>query len=282
MLLVIVALVVASRGAFVINEAIAVLGQPDFSSSSVQQPLSNSSLNAPRDLVLDEEDNLYVADTGHLRVLFFQRDLVANRFSSSSASRVYGAGGGRTSDERLASASRSTSMIAPRCKTFGYQSIEAIALDARDGSLWVSDGGASCYAPRVWLYPKGVTTSSQILTFSVCAANVIQSMAFANQVFVLDVVFGEKVVLSSWTKKIGLLYLLWSANLFLSLWSKYAVSRAWKWIGMQLDRRSKQGITLFWFGILPARLFGCCRSVNEPCHTISAFQQNVRSGFFWR
>jgi hypothetical protein len=172
MLSLLFALVVASRGAFVVNEAIAVLGQPSFSTSSFG--LSNSSLNAPKDIVIDEMDNLYVADTGNLRVLFFERDIFANRFVSSSASRVYGA-----NDQQ---SSQSTAPASPRCRASGYQSIEAIALDPRDGALWVSDGGASCVAPRIWVYPKGSTRESQVLTFSVCGSDVIQSMAFASPV----------------------------------------------------------------------------------------------------
>ena len=152
-------LFVLSRG---VNPAVDVLGQPDFSSNKVQS-VSASSLSSPTALALDEDDSLYVVDAGNRRVLFYRWDAHGNRFFSKKADRVYG----------------QRSFSSATCDRDGFRSISTIALDPRDGSLWISATGCSNNVPAIFVYPKNSTTQGSTLTFDVCGSTEVQSIAFA-------------------------------------------------------------------------------------------------------
>ena len=68
------------------NTANVVLGQSgSFASNTANKGgISSDSMNAPRGIVVDPMDNVYVADTGNNRVLFYQKGVM------TGAQRVYG------------------------------------------------------------------------------------------------------------------------------------------------------------------------------------------------
>ncbi|MBN1139472.1 MAG: DUF11 domain-containing protein [Anaerolineae bacterium] len=69
-----------------------VIGQPDFTSSTAPSSPTASNLFLPGGVAVDSEGNLYVADTGHHRVLEFDAPLT----NGQAASRVLGQGGSFT------------------------------------------------------------------------------------------------------------------------------------------------------------------------------------------
>ena len=94
-------------------------------------------MNGPQSVALDSSGNLYVADTGNSRVLFYPAGM-------TTATQVYGQGGSFTSD---------TGGVG----TGGLSSPFALALDS-NGNLYVADSGNN----RVLFYPAGSTTATQV------------------------------------------------------------------------------------------------------------------------
>jgi sugar lactone lactonase YvrE len=63
-----------------------VLGQPDFTTSSIVTPPTEASLNQPEGVAVDAAGNVYVADTANYRVLGF----VPPHANGNDATRVFG------------------------------------------------------------------------------------------------------------------------------------------------------------------------------------------------
>jgi sugar lactone lactonase YvrE len=98
---------------------------------------SATALNTPSSLALDGSGNLYVADTGNNRVLFFPA-------GSTTATRVYGQSGSFTTNTAGVSA---TALNGPA----------GVALDS-SGNLYVADTGNY----RVLYFPAGSTTATRV------------------------------------------------------------------------------------------------------------------------
>ena len=99
-----------------------------------------NSLNSPSGAALDSNSNLYMADTGNSRVLFFPA-------GSTTATRVYGQGGGFTSDSPNNGGISAKSLYAP----------SGVTLDG-SGNLYVADNSNS----RVLFFPANSTTATRV------------------------------------------------------------------------------------------------------------------------
>ena len=102
--------------------------------------VSANSLSQPTGLALDSSGNLYVADQGNGRVLFYPS-------GSTTATVVYGQGGSFTSSGMNSGGVTANSLAFP----------QGLALDA-SGNLYVADVGNS----RVVFYSAGSTTATQV------------------------------------------------------------------------------------------------------------------------
>ncbi|MBV8673650.1 MAG: NHL repeat-containing protein, partial [Acidobacteriaceae bacterium] len=102
--------------------------------------VSATSFNGPQSVALDSSGNLYVADTGNSRVLFYPA-------GSTTATRVYGQGGSFTSNTANWNGVTADSLYQPF----------SIALDS-SGNLYVADDQNN----RVLFYPAGSTTASRV------------------------------------------------------------------------------------------------------------------------
>ena len=102
--------------------------------------VSASSLNGPQAVALDSSGDLYVADTGNSRILFYP-------VGSTAATRVYGQNGSFTTNTPNNGGVSATSMNQPF----------AITLDS-SGDLYVADDQNS----RVLFYPVGSTTATRV------------------------------------------------------------------------------------------------------------------------
>jgi sugar lactone lactonase YvrE len=132
--------------------------------------ISANSLSVPRGLALDSIGNLYLADAGNARVLFYP-------VGSTTATRVYGQGGNFTTDtvNNGGISANSLSLLA------------GIALDSND-NLYAADYNNS----RVLFYPAGLTTATRVYgqggSFTTSTANnggiSANSLSFPNDVAV--------------------------------------------------------------------------------------------------
>ena len=115
--------------------------------------ISANSLNGPYGIALDSNGNLYVADYGNNRVLFYPA-------GSTTATRVYGQGGSFTTNTTNNGGISANSLDLPT----------AVALDS-SGNLYVADQ----YNNRVLFYPSGSTTATRVYgqggSFSTGGAN---------------------------------------------------------------------------------------------------------------
>jgi len=102
--------------------------------------ISANSLSSPIGSALDSSGNLYVADAGNNRVLFYPS-------GSTTATRVYGQGGSFTTNTENKGGISANSLYLP----------EAFALDS-NGNLYVADYGNN----RVLFYPSGSTTATRV------------------------------------------------------------------------------------------------------------------------
>ena len=102
--------------------------------------VSANSLSWPYGLALDSSGNLYVADYGNYRVLFYPS-------GSTTATRVYGQGGSFTTNTQNKGGISANSLYLPT----------AVALDSSD-NLYVADQ----YNSRVLFYPSGSTTATRV------------------------------------------------------------------------------------------------------------------------
>jgi sugar lactone lactonase YvrE len=102
--------------------------------------LSANSLGSPSGVALDSSGNLYVADDGNNRVLFYPS-------GSTTATRVYGQGGSFTTNTQNNGGLSANSLGSP----------SRVALDS-SGNLYVADSGNN----RVLFYPSGSTTATQV------------------------------------------------------------------------------------------------------------------------
>ncbi len=102
--------------------------------------VSATSLNGPWGMVLDSSGNLYIADTGNNRVLYYPA-------GSTTATRVYGQAGSFTSTTANNGGVSATSLAGS----------EEIALDSY-GNLYASD----YHNNRVLYYPAGSTTATRV------------------------------------------------------------------------------------------------------------------------
>jgi sugar lactone lactonase YvrE len=100
---------------------------------------SANSLNSPGGLALDSSGNLYVADSGNSRVLFYPS-------GSTTATRVYGQLGSFTTSTQNNGGISANSLDLPN----------GVALDS-SGNLYVTDDNN-----RVLFYPPGSTTATQV------------------------------------------------------------------------------------------------------------------------
>jgi sugar lactone lactonase YvrE len=98
------------------------------------------SLNGPQSVALDSGGNLYVADTGNNRVLFYPA-------GSTTATQVWGQGGSFTSRNPNYDGVQADSLFSPF----------ALTLDS-SGSLYVADNNNN----RVLYYPAGSTTATRV------------------------------------------------------------------------------------------------------------------------
>jgi hypothetical protein len=101
---------------------------------------SSTTLNNPTGLALDSSGNLYVADTGNNRVLYYAS-------GSVTASTVYGQGGSFTTGIANNGGITATSLNAPA----------SVTLDG-GGNLYVADTGNN----RVLYYASGSTTATRV------------------------------------------------------------------------------------------------------------------------
>ncbi len=108
------------------------------SNSANNGGVSAASLDQPSGLALDSNGNLYVADTGNNRVLFYQS-------GSTTATQVYGQGGSFTSNANNAASASSLNQPTN------------LALDGA-GDLYVTDGSNN----RTLFYPSGSTTATRV------------------------------------------------------------------------------------------------------------------------
>jgi sugar lactone lactonase YvrE len=115
--------------------------------------ISANSLNGPYGIALDSNGNLYVADYGNNRVLYYPA-------GSTTATRVYGQGGSFTTNTTNNGGISANSLDLPT----------AVALDS-SGNLYVADQ----YNNRVLFYPSGSTTATRVYgqggSFSTGGAN---------------------------------------------------------------------------------------------------------------
>ena len=102
--------------------------------------ISANSLNGPYGIALDSNGNLYVADYGNNRVLYYPA-------GSTTATRVYGQGGSFTTNTTNNGGISANSLDLPA----------AVALDS-SGNLYVADQ----YNNRVLFYPSGSTTATRV------------------------------------------------------------------------------------------------------------------------
>jgi sugar lactone lactonase YvrE len=102
--------------------------------------ISANSLNAPYGLALDSSGDLYVADFGNYRVLYYPS-------GSTTATRVYGQGGSFTTNTANNGGISANSLNLPN----------AVVLDS-NGNLYVADQSNN----RVLFYPSGSTTATQV------------------------------------------------------------------------------------------------------------------------
>ena len=117
-----------------------VYGQPDFTSGSRNNGgISATSLFQPTGIALDGSGDLYVADCGNSRVLFYSS-------GSTTATRVYGQPGFSTNYANNGSISV-TSLNQP----------QAVAVDT-SGDLYIADTSNN----RVLFYPANSTTATQV------------------------------------------------------------------------------------------------------------------------
>jgi hypothetical protein len=114
-----------------------VYGQPNFTTNSVVAPPTADTLNAPWGVAVDRDGNLYVADRGNSRVLFYVS-------GSTTATGVYGQAGVFTTRN---AGSTATSLSSP----------EGVALD-RYGNVYVADRGNN----RVLFFQAGSSTAAQV------------------------------------------------------------------------------------------------------------------------
>jgi sugar lactone lactonase YvrE len=121
-----------------------VLGQPNFSSTIANHGgISAASLFSPVGVAVDGQGNLYVADSGNHRVLFYSAPLT----SGMPASRVYGQGGSFTSAIDNNGGVSANSLSSPA----------DLALDVQ-GNLFVADANNH----RILQYNTPQTTASQV------------------------------------------------------------------------------------------------------------------------
>ena len=117
-----------------------VYGQPDFLSFAPNNGgVSATSLNGPMGVALDSGGNLYVADSGNHRVLYYPA-------GSTTATFVYGQPGFTSNTQNNGGVS-ATSLNAPR----------SVALDSGD-NLYVTDG----FNHRILYYPSGSATATRV------------------------------------------------------------------------------------------------------------------------
>jgi sugar lactone lactonase YvrE len=102
--------------------------------------ISANSLSAPYGLALDSSGDLYVADFGNYRVLYYPS-------GSTTATRVYGQGGSFTTNTANNGGISANSLNLPI----------AVVLDS-NGNLYVADQSNN----RVLFYPSGSTTATQV------------------------------------------------------------------------------------------------------------------------
>jgi hypothetical protein len=132
-------------GSFTTNDTHWGTSMWDLSFCYDDSTLGANSLNHPGGLALDSNDNLYVADTGNSRVLYYPS-------GSTTATRVYGHGGDFTyCFPNIVSIDE----VGPNANSL-YQPI-ALALDS-SGNLYVAD----TYNNRVLYYPAGSTTATRV------------------------------------------------------------------------------------------------------------------------
>ena len=105
-----------------------------------QGGISANSLYGPDGIALDSNGNLYVADYGNNRVLYYPA-------GSTTATRVYGQGGSFTTNTTNNGGISANSLDLPA----------AVALDGND-NLYVADQ----YNNRVLFYPSGSTTATLV------------------------------------------------------------------------------------------------------------------------
>ncbi len=117
-----------------------VYGQGGSFTTNAINTVSATSLNNPNQIGLDSSSDLYVADLGNDRVLYYA-------VGSTTATRVYGQGGSFTANTVNNGGISATSLYLP----------EGIALDS-SGNLYVTE----YYNNRVLYYPSGSTTATQV------------------------------------------------------------------------------------------------------------------------